>query len=102
MIGLGSNHCSSIFLEFIDLYVYIIYSSQSHTRIKYYMKLFQNKGVFIYGGGHCFFLTLICLHNSFHLTGFNGAYLRKIADSMLLALPVVLFCKRKCVIFPYL
>lgn len=66
------------------------------------MKFFQGRSILIYWIlVLAFYLTLIGLHNSFHLSGFNGAYLRKIVDSMFLALPI-LFCKRKYLIFSYL
>lgn len=66
------------------------------------MKHFQGRSILIYWIlVLAFYLALIGLHNDFHLSGFNGAYLRKIVDSMFLALPV-LFCKRKYLIFFYL
>lgn len=74
----------------------------SHTKIQYNMKHFQGRSILIYWIlVLAFYLALIGLHNDFHLSGFNGAYLRKIVDSMFLALPV-LFCKRKYLIFSYL
>lgn len=48
-----------------------------------------------------FYVTIICFYKSFHITGWEGGYMRKIADAMLFALPILL-CRKKSVIFPYL